>query len=176
LDEAVAWVRAACASRQPVAVGIDTLLHWATTPGSWRPCDRLVRRCYPEARGSIVSPNGLFGAMAVGGVALAMRLREVWPDIVLNETHPKVLLHARRGARWRPGAVAEAARWFGVHAGLGLRHGCDEHELDAALSAWATKVGLEERWIDLIGAEDGLLFPVGPVRYLWLAMPSSPIK
>jgi hypothetical protein len=35
-----------------------------------------------------------------------------------------------------------------------------EHELDAALSAWATRKGLTEDWPDIIGAGGDLVFPV----------------
>src|ERR1700736_4986925 len=38
---------------------------------------------------------------------------------------------------------------------------------DAALSAWAAREGLADSWIDIIGADADLLFPAGPVRYLW---------
>jgi hypothetical protein len=38
---------------------------------------------------SIVAPNSLRGAMAIDGMALALRLRQKWPVLVLNETHPR---------------------------------------------------------------------------------------
>ena len=47
-----------------------------------------------------MAPNSLYGAMAIGGMALAFRLREKWPELELNETHPKVLLHALGGPRY----------------------------------------------------------------------------
>ena len=105
--------------------------------------------------------------MAIGGMALALKLRQVWPDIVLNETHPKVLLHALGGERYRSDTVDAAIRWCVT------RMACDEwtiegeHALDAALSAWATREGLVNDWTDIIGASSALLFPAGPVRYLW---------
>jgi hypothetical protein len=42
-----------------------------------------------------------------------------------------------------------------------------EHELDAALSAWATRQGIGENWTNIIGSSNALLFPVGNVLYLW---------
>ena len=57
-----------------------------------------------------MAPNSLFGAMAVGGVGLALRLRERWPSIALTETHPKVLFYALHGSRYTD--VATAARWW----------------------------------------------------------------
>jgi hypothetical protein len=48
-----------------------------------------------------------------------------------------------------------------------------EHELDAALSAWATREGLAVGWADIIGDVRDLVFPVGQIRYLWPAVKPS---
>lgn len=167
VDEAVNWARTKAGSRVPSAAGIDTLLHWTTARGGWRPCDRWLRTTYPAMVNSFMSPNSLFGAMGIGGMALAIRLREVWPGIALNETHPKVLLHARGGQRYRPDTVSDAAQWFGKHAGLDLARVIGEHALDAVLSGWATMAGVTEGWPDIIGDDGDLLFPAGNVSYLW---------
>jgi hypothetical protein len=108
--------------------------------------------------------------MAIGGMALALRLRQVWPGLTLNETHPKVLLHALRGRGYAPqdlATVGAAVEWFvGQARYLGsLVRG--EHELDAGLSAWATQKGIVDGWTDIIGPKDELLLPAGDVRYLW---------
>jgi hypothetical protein len=80
VDDAMNWAREECGSRQPVAAGIDTLLHWATSKSGMRPCDLKLRGMYPCIGNSIMAPNSLVGAMAIGGMALALRLREVWPE------------------------------------------------------------------------------------------------
>src|SRR5829696_4436391 len=165
--EAVAWAISQCGGQSPVAVGIDTLLHWSDGPSGWRPADRFLRITYPEARGSVLSPNGLYGSMAIGGMALAIRLREHWPEVLLNETHPKVLYHALSGARYQASKVEAAIEWFLERAGLGARKINNEHELDALLSAWATSTGLAESWSDLAAGHEQLLFPAGVVSYLW---------
>ncbi len=72
--QAMDWIRAACGSRTPLAVGIDTLLHWSDGAGGWRPADRTLRESYPAAQSSVLSPNGLYGSMGIGGMALALRL------------------------------------------------------------------------------------------------------
>jgi hypothetical protein len=54
-----------------------------------RPCDLQFRAKYRDMENSIVAPNSLRGAMAIGGMALALRLRQKWPELVLNETHPR---------------------------------------------------------------------------------------
>jgi len=170
VDDAMKWAMRVCGSRRPIAAGIDTLLHWATSKSGMRPCDWKLRTKYRIMKNSIMSPNSLYGAMAIGGMALALRLHQVWPEIILNETHPKVLLHAQWGQRYDPKdetTIGAAIQWF-----VGQGHYVEpliegEHQLDAALSAWATRKGVADGWVDIIGNGDSLLFPAGTVRYLW---------
>jgi hypothetical protein len=164
---AFAWAVQQCGSKEPAAAGIDTMLHWCDGPGGWRPADRALRAAYPQARSSILSPNGLYGSMAVGGMALALRLRQRWPLIRLNETHPKVLAYAIRGERHRDDDPSTSIAWFAQHSGLTLGGGSTGHDFDAALSAWATREGLSKRWTDLVTDDPALLFPAGAVSYLW---------
>src|SRR3954465_8563403 len=100
--DALAWAIERCGDQAPMAAGLDALLYWSDEPIAWRPADRLLRTAYPRARSSVVSPNGLFGAMAICGMALACRLRERWPDQGLNETRPKGLHSALAGQPDRP--------------------------------------------------------------------------
>jgi predicted nuclease with RNAse H fold len=115
VDDAMCWAVRQRESRQPIAAGIDTLLHWATSKGGWRACDWQLRKRYWSMSNSVISPNGLYGAMAIGGMALAFRLRQTWPEIILNETHPKVLLYAKSGLRYDPKCpptIEVAIQWF----------------------------------------------------------------
>jgi hypothetical protein len=105
--------------------------------------------------------------MAVGGMALALRLRERWPSILLNETHPKVLVSALGGERYADASPEAAMAWFANHAGLDVSRVRGGHQLDALLSAWATREGLAAGWADLVGDDPALLFPAGRVGYLW---------
>ncbi len=166
VDDAVKWAVDECGSQRPIAAGIDTLLHWATAKSGMRPCDLKLRDKYPCVRNSIIAPNSLYGAMAIGGMALAFRLREKWPELDLNETHPKVLLHARWKERYDPKTVGAAIQRFAGQVGIECPFQ-GEHEFDAVLSAWATREGLVGGWIDIVGVGADLLFPAGPVRYLW---------
>ena len=170
VDDAIGWATDQCGSSRPVAAGIDTLLHWVTSRSGMRPCDLRLRATYRPMKNSIMSPNSLYGAMAIGGMALAIRLRQVWPEIILNETHPKVLLHALWGQRYDPKdrATVEAVVQFFVNESPYTEANiAGEHALDAALSAWATQKGLMEGWTDIVGATGTLLFPAGEARYLW---------
>ena len=167
VDDAIDWSVGECGLRQPVAAGIDTLLHWSTAKSGMRPCDLRLRTKYPAAKNSVMAPNSLYGAMAIGGMALAMRLRQLWPEIVLNETHPKVLLHALGAERYNTETVDAAVLWFVGRAQCSEWTIRGEHALDAAVSAWATRKGLEDCWPDIVGTDADLLFPAGSVRYLW---------
>jgi hypothetical protein len=81
----------------PFAAGIDTLLSWPThNEAGWRAIDSYLRETYPLIAKSVISANGLYGAMCLNGMSLAMKLRERWPDIILNETHPRCFItHSR---------------------------------------------------------------------------------
>jgi len=65
--------------------------------------DLYLRETYPQVRNSVISSNGLYGAMVVQGMAMAILLREQWGDILLNETHPKVQYYAQSGVVYRFG-------------------------------------------------------------------------
>tara|TARA_B100000315_G_C14002183_1_gene330697 strand:+ start:90 stop:479 length:390 start_codon:yes stop_codon:yes gene_type:complete len=123
--------------------------------------------------------------MAVQGMAMAIRLREKWPGIHLNETHPK-LLHfellgwKHPGKEWTDDAVArKSIAWLEKKTSAGPLGSINDHEWDALVSAWATYQGVTEKWGDLmdIGSKEGAgsaMFPVDgdDVTYYW---PSSGI-
>jgi hypothetical protein len=165
--EAIDWAVGQCGASAPVAAGVDTLLHWCDGPSGWRPADKWLRTTYPKSAPSVASANSLYGAMAVGGMALALRLRERWPLILLNETHPKVLIPALGGDRYSDAAPEAALVWFADHAGLDVSSVRGGHQLDALLSAWATRQGLAAGWPNLLGDDPALVFPAGRVSYLW---------
>ena len=167
IDKAMRWADAECGDEIPVSAGIDTLLHWSGGLAGWRRADCFLKKTYPEASASVMAPNSLRGAMAVGGVGLALRLRERWPSIALTETHPKVLFYALRGSRYTD--VATAALWFVEKHDLQPISGTiDEHQFDALISAWAAREGRMRQWGDLCQPHSAdMIFPAGPVSYLW---------
>jgi hypothetical protein len=105
--------------------------------------------------------------MAIGGMALAIQLRQHWPNLVLNETHPKVLFSALSGSRYRKDALPAAIEWFVSYAKIEPIEALNDHEFDAVMSAWVTQAGLQGNWSDLVQPDSCLLFPAGPVKYLW---------
>jgi hypothetical protein len=171
--DAVDWVVEECGATEPIAAGIDAMLHWCDAPGGWRSADKSLRAAYPAARSSILSPNGLYGSMSIGGMALALRLRQRWPKIRLNETHPKVLAYSLRGAVHRDDNPTAGILWFARYTGVDLTHAGTGHDFDAVLSAWATREGLARGWTDLVTDDPALLFPAGKVTYLWPEFPAQ---
>ena len=169
IGEALSWALNECRNKKPVAAGIDTLLHWSTDKGGLRNADRWLRNTYLEARSSVMYPNSLYGAMAIGGMGLALELRRHWPTIRLNETHPKVLFHALTGKRYRPADLARAVEWFAGHSSLTIAGDIsNDDQFDALLSAWATREGYAVGWQDLVDRDvNGQIFPVGEVNFLW---------
>lgn len=91
LDNAEEVIKIVQKQKSLVAVGIDTLTCWSTGASGWRPADRWLRKRYREIQNSIVSPNGLYGSMALSGMALLVSPRNQGPDLFITETHPKVL-------------------------------------------------------------------------------------
>jgi predicted nuclease with RNAse H fold len=173
VSQAIDWALKECGTNEPMAAGIDAMLHWSDGPGGWRPADRMLRSAYPAVRASVLSPNGLYGSMGIGGMALALRLGERWRNILLNETHPKVLAFALRHMPHTDVDPGAAIAWLTQYAGLNLTGAGNGHELDAILSAWATREGLSHGWCDLVPETDDrmLLFPAGKVTYLWPEFP-----
>jgi hypothetical protein len=165
--DAIGWVTEECKLRDPIAAGIDAMLYGCDGPGGWRPAERSLRAAYPKVLSSVISPNGLYGSMGIGGMALALRLRQRWPNVNLNETHPKVLTFSLRGETHRDNDCAAGITWFEQYSGLDMTRVSGGHEFDAVISAWATREGLSRKWTDLIADDPALLFPVGTVRYLW---------
>ena len=130
---------------------------------------------YPPVRASVLSPNGLYGSMGTAGMVLALRLRQRWPSILLNETHPKVLAFALRGERHRDDDPSAAIKWFAQHSALNRTRIATGHELDAALSAWATREGLLHGWTNLVTDDPSLLSPAGTTTYFWPQLPTEPM-
>ena len=83
-----------------LGIGIDTLTCWSGHSGGFRAADLALRCAYPKARSSVLSPNGLMGAMTLNGMFVLRRLRNAnsdahkGSDLYITETHPKVLHHA----------------------------------------------------------------------------------
>jgi hypothetical protein len=86
-NEAFSWF----GDKTPLGFGVDTLTEWNTDKCGWRSADKLLRNHYPKASNSVMAPNALRGSMVINGMALVLAIRKKWPDIIVSETHPKIL-------------------------------------------------------------------------------------
>ena len=156
----------------PLAVGADTLTCWATGRSGWRPADRWLRAEYPAAARSVASPNALYGSMSLGGMAVLLALRQRDAAVLVTETHPKVLYRAFWRRHYDYAAEARAMdRDLGLALGLDVRT-ANDHEWDAAVSAFAALHVLRGDWpLDLhalpLSGGERLVTPCGPTRYGW---------
>lgn len=170
VEDAIAWFEGL--SVLPAAIGVDTLTCWSSGTSGWRPADIWLRQRYPEARASIASPNSIYGSMSVGGMTLLLTLKSVFPDILITETHPKVLYKALSGRRYdfvadRPAMLELLSRSYGVSA-----HCKNDHEWDALISAvvaFHASSGVWSRDLHQLDVAEGsrLIKPCGETSYFW---------
>ena len=154
------------------ALGVDTLTCWSTGPSGWRPADRWLRRRYPAVQKSVVSPNSLSGSMGLNGMAVLVAARQRFRNLLITETHPKVLYWQLARAPYDYERSREA-----MDGVLASRLGIavvpqTEHEWDAAVSALAALEGSEGRWphdLHSMGtdANERLIEPCGTTHYSW---------
>ncbi|MBT9172486.1 MAG: hypothetical protein DDT21_00869 [Syntrophomonadaceae bacterium] len=168
-EAALRWFTA---DGMPLATGIDALTLLSTGNSGWRPADRWLREQYQQVQGSVVNPNNLKGAMALNGLAVMVWLRNANKNILISETHPKVLYFHLSEVKYDYAAKQKAmnshlAQWIGLGANT-----ANDHEWDAVLSCYAVLEGMSGRWsMDLhqLPPTDGesLVQPGGPSHYYW---------
>lgn len=187
VDAAIDWFRVNLAADVPVAAGIDTLLCWQTDT-IWRGPDEWLKEHFPDFQNHVASPNSLSGSMVLNGMAFALRVRGagLWPEIHLNETHPKVLSYALTQSEEYFTPSSKSWLLTQVRSCIDRHRKClqsdetqsepehefkTDHEWDALISAWATYQGVRGFWKeDLMRHARKPLFPAGPATYYW---PSS---
>ena len=144
-------------------VGIDAPLWWSNGQSSDRMADQRLRKHYKLVKGEIQSANSLRGAALVQGMLLAEGLRKENIDLGVTETHPKVLFKQFFGSDWGGFCSSQAFRFTPSN----------EHELDAAISAYAAREGFLGHWShDLAlkrnpGEQDPSQHWLSPVHYFW---------
>ncbi|HEV8003213.1 MAG TPA: hypothetical protein VGP63_25220 [Planctomycetaceae bacterium] len=156
----------------PFAAGIDTLTVLCMGESGWRPADRWLRQRYPRVRNSVVNPNYLQGSMALNGLAVMGSLRRTDSNIVISESHPKVLYFHLESAQYaysenQRTMNATLSRWVGLSIET-----TTEHEWDAVISCYAVFEGLTGRWasdLHQLPSHDSQLLVdlAGPSHFYW---------
>ena len=147
---------------EPLGIGIDAPMWWSARSGGGRRADRWIRKNYGIASGTVQSANSLQGAVLIGGVLLAQKVREVFPSTPITESHPKALLLA----------YGQSGEQFAEQHEVSTDWK-NEHERDAVIAAVCAREGFEKRWSkDLAEArdrfeQDPLSYWLQPIRYFW---------
>lgn len=155
-----------------LAIGIDTLTCWSTGESGWRPADRCLKKRHPEVTKSILAPNSLYGAMAINGMAVLIKLRKYYPSLCITETHPKVLYHALTGQKYDYERNRQKMDKLLTDKLETTRIPENEHEWDATISVYAALQGMRGNWtIDLHtlppSENEQLIKPCGETHYWW---------
>lgn len=156
-----------------VGLGVDTLSCWCTGHGGWRPADLWLRKRYPVVKKSIMPPNYLSGSMGFNGMAVLIEAANSLSSIALSETHPKVLYYALAGKKYNYDKGHSGMDNFLSKALGGLRiRTSNDHEWDAAISAYALMMGITGMWtrdLHKLQLEDNcrIVRPCGNTSYYW---------
>lgn len=159
--------------RKLIGLGVDTLSCWCTGNGGWRPADKWLRKKYPVVQNSIMSPNTLSGSMGINGMSVLIEAADKTKGITLSETHPKVLYYALTQIKYNYAENSNEMDSFlsSKLGGLNLRTSND-HEWDAAISAYALFMGITDTWkYDLhklpVKNDERFVKPCGKTFYFW---------
>ena len=155
-----------------IGIGVDTLTCWGTGISGWRPADRWLRKKYSEVQKSIVSPNGLYGSMGLNGMAVLIYMKNLYPDLFITETHPKVLFWHLEKKRYDYAQSKDMMdKKLGLMLGVAITP-TNEHEWDAAISAYAAFAALSGAWkrnLHELPTEDDerIISPCEKTCYFW---------
>ena len=154
----------------PLGLGIDAPMWWTARKKGWRKADEVLKDKYCDVSGSVLSINSLRGAALVGGMMLALRIREKFPDTRITETHPKVLLYALEPALELEKRERSFADRFKISTEKDWKN---EHKRDAIIGAVCAREGFEGRWtVDLAqhryeSEQDPSSYCLAPIHYFW---------
>ena len=146
----------------PLGLAIDAPMWWSSRRGAGRLVDERLRKRYHISSGTVQSANSLRGAALIGGLMLAFRVREMFPNTRITESHPKALLKALRLHE------SDFAEKFELSKAWN-----NEHERDAAIAAVCAREGFEGHWTtDLAeyrypSEQDPKSYDLAPIYYYW---------
>ena len=145
--------------------GIASPLSFSSGRSKFRPMDEYLAKLCPTAlnRPSCLVSHG----QVLAGLCMALRLKEIFPDIILNETRPGALFHVLSGKGPSCLSGSEKHQWlrerFRPPITLPIYN---EIEFSALLSAYACWQGVCGNWTNnLMVLTDDLIKPAGDVRF-----------
>ncbi len=150
---------------QPAGVGVDSPLWWSSGRSSDRQADQWLRRTYGLSGGQVQTANSLRGATLVQGAMFVHRVRQLFPDVGVTETHPKAVWAALKVDNW-----GIFSKQFSVDVTIQAEQ---EHERDAIISAVAAREGFERRRLKDLSTsrypseQDPSQFWIAPIHYFW---------
>jgi predicted nuclease with RNAse H fold len=151
----------------PAGIGVDAPLWWSSGRSGLRKADQWIRDKYGLHPRHVQAVNSLWGSVLAQGMMFVARMREVFPDVKVTETHPKAVLAALGEDPWR-------AHFNAIPTSLTL-DGKPDHERDAVISAIAAREGFEGRWTkDLVddrypSEQNPSAHWLAPIHYFWPA-------
>lgn len=149
----------------PAGVGVDAPLWWSSGKSSDRRADQWLRTRFALSGGNVQAGNSLKGANLIQGALFVYRMRELYPEIPVTESHPKALWAAMQFGSW-PAFCTK----YSITAPLTP---AQLDERDAIIGAVAAREGFEHRWpIDLtidrhLSELDPMSYWLAPVHYFW---------
>jgi predicted nuclease with RNAse H fold len=149
----------------PAGVGIDAPMWWSSGQSSDRLVDQWIRRKYGLSGGNVQSANSLRGAALVQGAMFAYRIRQLYPEINITESHPKAVWVALQSANW-----GQFCTRFSISTTL-LGH--QEHERDAVIAAICAREGFQGHWKNDLSTKrhpselDPSSYWLKPIHYFW---------
>jgi predicted nuclease with RNAse H fold len=149
----------------PGGVGVDSPLWWTSGRAGLRVADQHIRDKYGLPSRNVQATNSMWGSVLVQGMMFVARIRELFPDVRVTETHPKAVLKALDLDEWK--------RLFDKLPTDVTLDMLPEHKRDAVISAIAAREGFENRWpMDLAvnrgpSEQDPLHHWLAPIHYYW---------
>jgi len=150
-------------------IGVDAPLWWSSGKSGLRHADELIRSTYNLTSGQVQAVNSLRGACIAQGLLFVERIREIYPEVQITETHPKAVLKANLPSQ----------TWAGLFAELDTDITVDtdpNHERDALISAIAAREAFSGRWTNDLSIkrhsseQNPLKHWVALIHYYWPEM------
>jgi hypothetical protein len=93
-----------------------------------------------------MTPNGLAGSMGINLMSVLLAMRAKYPRVIVVETHPKVLYWALEQKKYNYASAKSEMERVLCEAHAVMIATANEHEWDAAISAFAAACGVRGHW------------------------------